>query len=649
MLLLVLACAIGPADPASKLDSSASDECDERVWYVDADGDGYGGTASDAACTPPDGYVATGDDCDDADPGVNPDAIEICDGVDQDCDSVADEDLPVGAVAADADGDGFGDPATVVTGCAPAGWVADTTDCDDTNAAVNPAAMEVCDDVDDDCDGLVDGADDSLSGVTAWYDDADLDGYGDPEAGHGICEAPPGAVADGTDCDDADPDIHPDAEEICLDQVDEDCDGYADDYGASCPPDDLDPGGVSCDASVPADSSLCTDGIAAVLDSGETYTTIGDAIDAAAARDTVTVCPGTWTENLVVTRSLNLVGYGSSTSIIDGGGVGPVVSVSAGALNVSDLGITGGEAPDGGGIIAQNAEVCVARSAFSNHHATDCGGGIAMIGTGGSLLIDDSEFSGSSADNCGASVYAIMGVLSISIDGSTFSGGSAGHGGALTADAGSQITIRDSIFEANHADSSAGAVEIGSILPGAGPGVLLFGVTFTTNAAGLDGGALALGSYDATVYTCVECVFTDNASRSGGAVDLGSWGDARFDVIASTFTDNVADDDGAAINVGGWGNTVVNVEASTLDGNSAQEGAGIAEGSQGVKTVLVIGSTITRNIADHGAGATVSPRGTLTSIVTDWGTGATDNTPDDVNGGSFGAAASFTCAGDVCR
>ena len=98
-------------------------------------------------------------------------------------------------------------------------------DCDDDDPDVHPDADERCNDVDDDCDGDVD--EDPVD-PTTWYTDADGDGWGDPDDSIQACEQPEGTVVDGTDCDDDEPEINPDADEICWDDIDNDCDDEVD-------------------------------------------------------------------------------------------------------------------------------------------------------------------------------------------------------------------------------------------------------------------------------------------------------------------------------------------------------------------------------------------------------------------------------------
>ena len=92
-------------------------------------------------------------------------------------------------------------------------------DCDDDNADIHPSATEICDGVDNDCDGETDE-----QVTSTYYLDADEDGFGDPAHSIDACEMPDGYTSSGSDCDDEDPEAYPSNEEIC-DSVDNDCDG----------------------------------------------------------------------------------------------------------------------------------------------------------------------------------------------------------------------------------------------------------------------------------------------------------------------------------------------------------------------------------------------------------------------------------------
>jgi hypothetical protein len=171
-------------------------------------------------------------DCDDNDPNTYPDAVEICDDADNDCDQLIDEGAG-SALFIDADLDGFGDPALTEIACeATAGLTADGTDCDDSNDAIHPDADEICDGADNDCDGLVDDEDGSLVDAPTWYADGDKDGWGQTDYTATACEAPPGYSALDGDCNDADGDYYPGApEDDCTDPNDYNCDdavGYED-------------------------------------------------------------------------------------------------------------------------------------------------------------------------------------------------------------------------------------------------------------------------------------------------------------------------------------------------------------------------------------------------------------------------------------
>jgi hypothetical protein len=153
-------------------------DADELCDGQDTDCDG-GFALDETADVDGDGHLAC-DDCADSIAEIHPDAEEFCDGRDSDCDGV----LPTDELDLDSDG---------VVVCAG--------DCDDEEPAMAPGLAENCDDgLDNDCDGSV---------------DADEDSDGD---GAGTCSG---------DCDDGDPEIHPGAVDVC-NGVDDDCDGLID-------------------------------------------------------------------------------------------------------------------------------------------------------------------------------------------------------------------------------------------------------------------------------------------------------------------------------------------------------------------------------------------------------------------------------------
>jgi hypothetical protein len=205
-----------------------SDAIDASTYYADWDGDRYGDpNTTTLACSVPAGFVVNFKDCDDGDASISPAADEVCDGVDEDCDGWVD-DYATDATTwyTDGDGDGYGEPGATIIACnQPNGTVLGGDDCDDTTAAVNPGATETCNQLDDDCDGVIDN--DAVDAAT-WYADADGDGYGDPTSHVPACDAPRGYVGTRGDCDDGDATIHAGALETCDDE-DDDCDGQIDD------------------------------------------------------------------------------------------------------------------------------------------------------------------------------------------------------------------------------------------------------------------------------------------------------------------------------------------------------------------------------------------------------------------------------------
>lgn len=125
------------------------------------------------------GYVKDNTDCDDNSADINPEATEVCNGIDDNCsgtiDNVTAELLTT--FYEDSDGDTYGNFDIAMLTCfASSGYVDNSDDCDDTAAAIHPGAVEVCNGKDDNCSGTIDDVD-STEGET-FYQDADGDGFG---------------------------------------------------------------------------------------------------------------------------------------------------------------------------------------------------------------------------------------------------------------------------------------------------------------------------------------------------------------------------------------------------------------------------------------------------------------------------------------
>jgi hypothetical protein len=248
-------------------------------WYPDGDGDGVGrGTTFELSCGPTGRFTAaTTGDCNDADANVAPGRPELCDRVDNDCNATTADGLAepgFGAACDGADGD------LCVEG---------VTACTDGALVCNEPAgdnAEVCDGIDNDCDGAVDEV---APATPIWFVDTDGDGFGRTGSTLQACTAPPGYVATGGDCQDAEPGVYPGAVEACEDGIDNNCDGDRDCADATCADlalcdlvefcdngiDDNSDGAVDCADATCLTAPVCT--VGACL-SGELGSVLGSAV-----------------------------------------------------------------------------------------------------------------------------------------------------------------------------------------------------------------------------------------------------------------------------------------------------------------------------------------------------------------------------------
>jgi len=479
-------------------------------------------------------------DCEPEDPDIHPEADEVCgNGEDDNCDALVDcEDTNACGDEPDCSGDDdtTGDDDTDEPLDADGDGWNEEEDCDDSDAAINPGAEEVCDSQDNDCDPS-----------TGEQDDDDGDGYS-------ICSG---------DCDDGDADSWPGAFESC-DGDDNDCDGSVDE---DC---------LDCTSWVPGD-----------------HATITAAIADAADEDTICVEPGSYPEEIdFLGKAIQVLATGGPdlTEIV-GDGDGPVVTFVSGETAWSVLegfAVTGGDAAEGGGVYIDNADPTLLGLVISGNTATRGGGvyvGDYCAPTFERLVVESN--SALTLDCAGGGIY--LSFSDATLTDVTVSDNSSdcqwGHGGGIYANHGAPVLSNVSIVdnEAAGYDARGGGIHLndsdgiltnvevvgnqasGGLGRGGGLSLLnadamLTNVTVLDNFSAYRGGGIYL-SGEHPVLSQVAVVGNDSAGTGGGFRIQ----DSELALTGVVVTGNSASSGGAGFS--GSGAPVVVAEYCNVWGN----------------------------------------------------------------------------------
>ncbi|MFT4974381.1 MAG: hypothetical protein ACI8S6_000263 [Myxococcota bacterium] len=440
-------------------DDKGSNNNDTANGAIDEDGDGF----------------AVGDDCDDADAAVNPDAEEICDEIDNNCDGDIDAGLGL-TIYSDNDGDGYGNAGSSATSCEiPDGYAADGGDCDDADSDVYPGAPEYCNGLDEDCDDIADN--DALD-ARAYYVDSDGDDVGDSSTEVVSCVRPSGYVEVAGDCDDTNDDIFPGNSEAC-DGIDNDCDKTTTDLNS-----------VSF-----ADRGGSITDLTEIFNSGTSSYPARYYVERPGS---ITFCGGSWKGALIIDADVEIYGQGGSTdNVLDAGEQFHSIVVESGARNIYIEGMTFRRG------VANTAGLDTYRRS---------GGGI-YCNTGASIELEDVTIKEAEAE-AGGAIYSSG--CPITMSNSTLTENNAVFGGAVAIDSGT-FSMTDSIISGNTGNYYAGGVYLYSR-----NGNVTFNMTdsfIEDNTATYYGGVYIYryyGSYNATM-TCTAT--TDGAGGIIGNSD----------------------------------------------------------------------------------------------------------------------------------
>ena len=625
----------GAEEVCNGLDDNCDGDIDEGVtsiFYVDGDGDGYGTNEEVEGCEVGSGLSDNRLDCNDEDPEIYFGALEVCDGIDNDCDQLVDtddEDVDLSSAPlwyTDLDSDGWGDDTSTASACEqPAGMAAQGGDCDELRASVNPGATELCDGLDTDCDGSTpsdeqdddadgfrscdgdcdDGEDTVYDGATELCDGLDndcsgavgedeVDGDGD---GYVACEVTDGwygsPIDGGGDCDDDDGDEWPGADETC-DGDDDDCDGQVDEASAidvSTWYADTDGDGYG-DATV--STIACDAPSGSVADSTDCDDTDGDVNPAGTE-----VCDGVDNDCDSATSEEGTVAFTDST-----GAVSDVsTSWSTSSSTVSAVTLT------------DEGEVSFCDGTYYANVTIEAD--VSLVGANG-----DATLAVLDGGDSGNVVVVETDSLAVSIEDVTLQSGSATStystftvGGGVSCSANSTLDMTRVVVDGNEAEV---------------------------------GGGVFIGDDCVASFDSVDITGNDADNYGGGVAVTGD-----LTLTDSAISDNVCNDyGGGGLVLGGS----VTLDGTLVDDNLATYGGGWAISNSGSLECIGTASTsdgFTNNSDD--LGAILLESGSISADVCDFGTsaGGDDNDPADIytslgNLIEVGDDETFECADGLC-
>jgi len=464
-----------------------------------------GDSGAEAIDADEDGFVEA-DDCDDNNPDINPDADEICDEIDNNCDGDIDSGLGL-TIYNDADADGFGNEGTSATSCeVPDGYATVGGDCNDADPNVNPDAEEVCNGLDENCNGE---ADDNAIDSSAYFADSDNDGIGDSSTEVISCVRPSNYVDVGGDCDDTNDAIWPGNAEAC-DGIDNDCDSTTTDAGS---------------VSFEERGGNIVD-LTEVFQSGTSLYPARYYVD---KPGTMTFCGGAWKGALIIAADVDIIGNGgAANNVLDAADEFPSILLESGARNVYVEGMTFRRG----------------RANLSGLNSYRRSGGGVYCNTGANLDFEDVVIKEAEAE-AGGAMY--ISNCPTTINNSEFKNNTGVFGAFLATDQGN-ITIENSTITDNTSNYYGGGFYLYSQY---GAVTLNLTDTHVSNNTGYYGGAMYLYRYSYNVnVTCTATKkggggFTGNSSTYNPALYLYMNSTSSFKSNGCDFGEDGASDDNA--------------------------------------------------------------------------------------------------------